>query len=230
MNNWKNFVFLFLMVIIVIHIIYDHMEIKINDIVNLNKHTIREKFTSSLSTKHTPIKETSSKETSSKETSSNETSTNKTLINKTLINKTPKDNTVHRYSQNYLINQSLTKYDASKFTYVPYNYEDTSDKYGTLTANNDNAVDDEMSIDTDGDDGFDMFRIQDVRGLKHYKKFADNIVNDLPPRHTWCPDFKCQRNYMTCTSKHVPKIQKKWKPDPIIKVLDKSEPSWNFNQ
>lgn len=41
------------------------------------------------------------------------------------------------------------------------------------------------------------------------KKKNSNKWDTLPTRDKLCPDFKCQRNYMTCTSNHVAKISKK---------------------
>jgi hypothetical protein len=215
MYSWQNFVFLFLMVVIVIHIVYDHVELKLADVINTNKNIIKEKFTNHSEKSKEQKKSMELKEQTEKTQNKEQKEKQKGQIKTKNL-----DETVARYSENYLINQSLTKNDVSKFPFVPYNYENSSDQYGTIHATNDNAVDDEMPIDKDGDDGFDMFRFQDYSGLKSYKKFAQNIVGDLPPRHTWCPDFKCQRNYMTCTSKHVPKIQKRWKPDPIPIVIE----------
>ena len=41
------------------------------------------------------------------------------------------------------------------------------------------------------------------------KTKIQNKWDMLPTRDKLCPDFKCQRDYMTCTSNHLSKISKK---------------------
>ena len=63
-----------------------------------------------------------------------------------------------------------------------------------------------------------VFKPQNWSNIKEANK-KKNINNrteilELPQRQKWCPDFKCQRAYMTCTDNNKPRITEKDIKDP----------------
>jgi len=105
------------------------------------------------------------------------------------------DNDLTKYAKDYQTGIKNTDTDEK---YKPYNSETISDLY--------KEVDIVSSPKTENVNPKPYNTLQ-----KHNKKRAPK---NYPSRRKLCPDFKCQRNYMTCTSNHIPKLSKKMTPDP----------------
>ena len=119
-----------------------------------------------------------------------------------------------RYYSNTIIDKQLLEYAQNikntiemdnnkhkKFkSYIAYNYEDLGDYYSNLDKKG-NPI-----IDNRGKDR--IFKSSTESNIKTYDNFLKNKTTNFPSSNKLCPDFKCQRNYMTCTSNHIPKIYK----------------------
>ena len=109
------------------------------------------------------------------------------------------------YAQNYKLNRKK-ELDSLDKTYIAYNYEDSGETYTNLD-NSGNPVNTDHEI-------ISMFKPLHLSNLNKAKKFNKDTWNMLPTSRKLCPDFKCQRNYMTCTSNHIPKFKKRKTEDP----------------
>ena len=111
------------------------------------------------------------------------------------------DKQLIEYAQNIKNSIKMDNNKHKKFkSYIAYNYEDLGDYYSNLDKKG-NPI-----IDNRGKNR--IFKSSTESNIKTYNKFLKNKIKNFPSSNKLCPDFKCQRNYMTCTSNHIPKIYK----------------------
>lgn len=112
------------------------------------------------------------------------------------------DKKILEYAQNVKNNIKIDRKKRNEFkSYIAYNYEDMGDNYTNLDKNG-FPIDENRNKET-------SFKSKSESNLKSYDKFLKQTTKRLPKSDKLCPDFKCQRNYMTCTSNHIPKMYDK---------------------
>ena len=111
------------------------------------------------------------------------------------------DKRLSKYYQYYQKSKKIKK----KSKYNAYNSEQLEDDYTHIDK-------DKYPIDHINN------KIYSPKGKN--EKYTEN--SDFPIRNKLCPDFKCQRNYMTCTSSHKAKFSKPFVKDVPQIILNKN--------
>ena len=108
-------------------------------------------------------------------------------------NSNPKDKNRDVYSNLYTKSSKKTENDLKKFNYNAYNMEDSDQVFSFITQNKikNKSIGNVNKSNT---------------LLKNIRKEVANIKT-LIPRKKRCPNFKCQKKWQNCTSKHKPIIK-----------------------
>ena len=118
------------------------------------------------------------------------------------------DKTTMAYAQNF-IKQDKNETNKKINTYIPYNYEENSDNY--------TSIDKKGRPSDNFNDRLKIFKSKDITNIKKFRDLEKDVRTNSPwNRRHFCPDYNCQRNYLTCTSNHLPEIQDKKILDPKL--------------
>ena len=108
-------------------------------------------------------------------------------------NKQMKDNNRELYAKLYNKSNTKKEKDLKNFNYNAYNMEDSDQHFSFINAKNNS----DKSMNNVNKSG---------KILKNIRKEVANIKK-LVPRKKRCPNFKCQKKWQNCTSKHKPIIK-----------------------